>query len=80
MRLRAACPEYRSTHIKLSHGYLLLGTNSEGVCNVGKLSLTNAAKCIYTDENGNSFAPLNNICETEVSAVESEHRRILFEI
>lgn len=80
IRLQADCPEYRNTHIKLGHGYLLLGTDSECADNVGELSLTNAAKCIYTSENGSSFAPLNNICETEVPDVESEHRRILFEI
>ena len=80
IRLRADCPEYRNTHIKLGHGYLLLGTDSGCADNVGELSLTNAAKCIYTSENGSSFAPLNNICETEVPDVESEHRRILFEI
>lgn len=76
--IRADCPEYRETHIKLSHGYLLLGTDSESAVYTGNLSLKNAAKCIYTDESGNIFTPLNDICEMEVPAVESEHRRILF--
>ena len=78
IKAKADCSEYKDTYIKISHGYLLLGTNDENIEKIGKLKLIENTNCNYSDEDGHVFAPLNNICDITVPEVESEHRQILF--
>lgn len=75
----ARCAEYKDTHIKYSHGYLLLGTNDTVGGSVGTLHRLENTNCSYTNEDGAVLLePLNGIYEMSVSDVEAEHRIILF--
>lgn len=76
---KACCPDFKDTHIKYSHGYLLLGTNNAVDGYIGKLHKLEKTNCGYADENGNIILkPLNDIYEMSVEDVEGEHRVILF--
>lgn len=77
---RASCAQYKDTHIKYSHGFLLLGTNNETDGALGKLHRLDNTNCSYANEDADIILnPLNDIFEMSVEDVEAEHRVILFE-